>query len=319
MKGPGAAGRAQRVTSLVRLAQPLQSGEDLLGLFLVALADDLGGVRLHGSVREIALEDVRADGARLPVLVNSVLERDADGAPLAIRTAVFDATERRRYEQELVRAKERAEASEANARLLAATLQRTLIPPEAPRIEGLDVAAAYRPAGDGSEVGGDFYDVFQIGVDDWAIVVGDVCGKGAEAAVTNSDPGRPLLLLNDVLLRRENSLFCTASGRPRSRVEGTPSRCSFEMAQLARSDDREPWWVSWHHRTSMRSSLPWPWATCWCSTRTASPRAGRAIASSSEAGASSRWSAGRATPSQRSPPFSARRSISSRGSLRTTS
>jgi sigma-B regulation protein RsbU (phosphoserine phosphatase) len=182
-------------------------------------------LRLHGSVREIALDIVRADGTRLPVLVNSVLERDAAGAPLIVRTAVFDASERRHYEQELVRAKERAEASETHARLLAATLQQTLIPPEAPQIDGLDVAATYRPARDGAEVGGDFYDIFQIGVDDWALVVGDVCGKGPEAAVvtavarhtlraaaiTNPDPGRSLLLLNEVLLRRKDGRFCTVA------------------------------------------------------------------------------------------------------------
>ena len=43
---------------------------------------------------------------------------------------------------------------------------------------GLDVAAAYRPAGAGDEVGGDFYDVFEIGPDDWVVVVGDVLRQG---------------------------------------------------------------------------------------------------------------------------------------------
>ena len=72
-------------------------------------------LRMHGTAREIALDIVRADGDRLPVLVNAVLERDVDGAPVVVRTAVFDATDRRRYEQELLLAKERAEASEARA------------------------------------------------------------------------------------------------------------------------------------------------------------------------------------------------------------
>ena len=71
-------------------------------------------------------------------------------------------------------------------RLLARTLQQTLIPPALPHDPGLDVAAVYRPAGDGDEIGGDFYDVFQIGVDDWVVAVGDVQGKGVDAAVVTA-------------------------------------------------------------------------------------------------------------------------------------
>jgi serine phosphatase RsbU (regulator of sigma subunit)/GAF domain-containing protein/anti-sigma regulatory factor (Ser/Thr protein kinase) len=65
---------------------------------------------------------------------------------------------------------------------LARTLQQSLLPPALPSIPGLDVAARYHPAGEGAEVGGDFYDVFQTGRQTWALVMGDVCGKGAEAA-----------------------------------------------------------------------------------------------------------------------------------------
>jgi sigma-B regulation protein RsbU (phosphoserine phosphatase) len=53
-------------------------------------------------------------------------------------------------------------------------------------VPGLDVGGAYRPAGDGSEVGGDFYDVFRTSAETWGIVLGDVCGKGASAAVVTS-------------------------------------------------------------------------------------------------------------------------------------
>src|SRR4051812_1145092 len=81
------------------------------------------------------------------------------------------------------RAGGRAEASEAKGRVLAETLQRSLLPPAVPAVPGLDVAGVYRPAGQGDEVGGDFYDVFEARSGDWAIVVGDVRGKGAEAAV----------------------------------------------------------------------------------------------------------------------------------------
>ena len=63
----------------------------------------------------------------------------------------------------------------------ARTLQSSLLPPGLPTIEGLELAARYRAAGEGNEVGGDFYDVFAWD-DAWAVVIGDVCGKGPEAA-----------------------------------------------------------------------------------------------------------------------------------------
>jgi serine/threonine-protein kinase RsbW len=68
-------------------------------------------LRMQGAVREIALEVVRADGRRLPVLVNSDVKRDAAGEPLLIRTTVFDATDRREYERELLLARDRERAA----------------------------------------------------------------------------------------------------------------------------------------------------------------------------------------------------------------
>lgn len=61
-------------------------------------------------------------------------------------------------------------------------LQRSLLPPQLPVIPGLDIAAGYQAAGEGNEVGGDFYDVFPVGPDRWRFAIGDVCGKGMEAA-----------------------------------------------------------------------------------------------------------------------------------------
>jgi sigma-B regulation protein RsbU (phosphoserine phosphatase) len=180
-------------------------------------------LQMHGTAREIALDVVCADGRRLPVLVNSVLERDPSGTPTVVRTAVFDATQRRAYERELLLTKQRAEESEVHARGLAQTLQQSFIPPTHPRIPGLQVAAAYRPAGDGTEIGGDFYDVFEIAPDDWCVVIGDVCGKGVgaalvaslarytvrAAAVRQSEPSAALATLNEVLLHHETERFCT--------------------------------------------------------------------------------------------------------------
>ena len=182
-------------------------------------------LQMQGAAHEIALELVCADGRRLPVLVNSVLERGPDGKPVVIRTAVFDATERRHYESELVAAKDRAEASEQRARQLARTLQQTLMPPSLPEIPGLELAVSFRPAGDGDLVGGDFYDVSQLAAGDWLISVGDVTGKGADAAVVTAlarhtihsaavrtrSPARILDNLNTILMRAETERFCTAT------------------------------------------------------------------------------------------------------------
>jgi phosphoserine phosphatase RsbU/P len=180
-------------------------------------------LRMQGTVREVAFDIVRADGTRLPVLVNAALEWDADGSPRVVRVAVFDATHRREYERELLRAKQRAERSESRAQALARTLQSTLIPPSPPLVPGLDVSAVYRPAGDGREVGGDFYDIFQISAGHWVVALGDVCGKGVEAAVVTAlvrhtiralsvqqeQPSAVLRVLNDVLLAQGGDRFCT--------------------------------------------------------------------------------------------------------------
>lgn len=180
-------------------------------------------LRLQGSVRELAMEVVRTDGRRIPVLVNANLEVADDGEPRVIRIALFDATERREYERELLRAKQRAEESERQSRELANTLQQTLLPPSEPGIPGLDVAAAFRPASLGIDIGGDFYDVFQVGEDDWVAVIGDICGKGVQAAILTAlvrhtlravvvglhAPSQALSALNEVLRRHDTDRFCT--------------------------------------------------------------------------------------------------------------
>ncbi|MDQ3640981.1 MAG: SpoIIE family protein phosphatase, partial [Actinomycetota bacterium] len=181
-------------------------------------------LRMQGKVREIAVQLVCQSGRRLPVLVNSVLTRDAAGAPRLIRTAIFDATERRAYEEELLSARRRAEESEARATALASTLQASFLPPSVVSPPWLDIGGAYRPAGDGSEVGGDFYDVFETGRGTWAIALGDVCGKGVTAAVVTAlarytvraealrtpYPSAVLAGLHDALLRYHPEHFCTA-------------------------------------------------------------------------------------------------------------
>jgi serine phosphatase RsbU (regulator of sigma subunit) len=109
---------------------------------------------------------------------------------------------------------------------VAHTLQESLLPPHLPEIEGFDLAARYTAAGEGNEVGGDFYDVFAVGPREWGVVIGDVCGKGADAAALTAlvrytiralatrdrEPSEVLELVNDAILRqRSDNRFCTAA------------------------------------------------------------------------------------------------------------
>jgi len=125
----------------------------------------------------------------------------------------------------------RAAAAVDNARLyrerdhIAQTLQRSLLPPRLPEIPGFELAARYRPAGEAFAVGGDFYDAVPVR-EGWSIVVGDVCGKGPEAAALTAlarytlraghmvepEPARVLEMLNDALLHdRDDDRFLTVA------------------------------------------------------------------------------------------------------------
>jgi serine phosphatase RsbU (regulator of sigma subunit) len=110
-------------------------------------------------------------------------------------------------------------------RFIADTLQQSLLPPTPPDIPGYELALAYRPAGDGTQVGGDFYDVFKID-GSWLLVVGDVCGKGSEAAAVmamsryavrtaalrGTRPSDLLATLNESLVRNSpGGRFATAA------------------------------------------------------------------------------------------------------------
>ncbi|MDQ1518676.1 MAG: hypothetical protein QOE80_4506 [Actinomycetota bacterium] len=112
---------------------------------------------------------------------------------------------------------------------LARSLQASLLPPTLPDIPGLQLAARYAAGSAGLDVGGDFYDVFPIDTQRSVIVVGDVCGRGVDAATTASlvrhafrsaalgepSPATIVAHLNEVLLRNQDAgryepRFCTA-------------------------------------------------------------------------------------------------------------
>jgi len=108
---------------------------------------------------------------------------------------------------------------------VAQTLQASLLPAALPQIPGADVAAEYLAAGEGMDVGGDFYDVFALDDGAFALVIGDVLGKGAEAAAVTAlarytlravagrspSPAATLAALNDEMLRQSaDRRFVTA-------------------------------------------------------------------------------------------------------------
>jgi PAS domain S-box-containing protein len=109
---------------------------------------------------------------------------------------------------------------------VAQTLQESLRPPQLPTLPGAQLAARYQAGSSGMEVGGDFYDVFD-SEGEWAVVLGDVCGKGAAAAAITSmvryslralaiqrhQPAAILTWLNEALIRQaqDEERFCTVA------------------------------------------------------------------------------------------------------------
>jgi PAS domain S-box-containing protein len=204
------------------------------------------GVLRHGTAElypEIT-DEMLAAGAHDEehlAIIRSVGLRSAMLVPMQLRDRVLgvisfiSAESGRRFdEHDLALAEDlalRAAAAVENARLyetassIAATLQSSLLPPVLPEIPTMEIAAAYRPAGFGLEVGGDFYDVFSTAEDQWYAVVGDVCGKGAEAAavtalarytiraaaVRRRSPSAILRWLSDAMVQQadDSQRFCT--------------------------------------------------------------------------------------------------------------
>ena len=173
---------------------------------------------------------IRELGMRSVIIVPLV----ARGRTLGAITLIVDASDRRYDEQDLATAQglaDRAALAIDNARLhqaqieIAHTLQKELLPAQLPAIPGVDLAARYVAAGEGMEVGGDFYDVWRIDDDSFGVAIGDVSGKGAVAAgltalarhtvrvasLHEPTPSRVLRVLNDEVRRREPvRMFCTA-------------------------------------------------------------------------------------------------------------
>jgi serine phosphatase RsbU (regulator of sigma subunit)/ketosteroid isomerase-like protein len=127
--------------------------------------------------------------------------------------------------------------SERERAEIAETLQRGLLPPPLPHIPGWSVAATYRPAGAENQIGGDFYDAFRI-AGGWMVVIGDVTGRGAQAAAVTAharytlrtaaaltgDPVVALRTLNRELLSRRGTALCSVAAMAVSEDPHQPVR-----------------------------------------------------------------------------------------------
>ena len=212
---------------------------------------------------------------------------------------------------------------------VAEALQGSLLPTSLPEVPGLDLSAAYVPASEGLEVSGDFYDVFPV-QGGWAITVGDVCGKGQEAAAMtaaarhairviahwNPDPVDVLAKVNEVILAGDyEDRFVTAK---LAYLRWDGARVRVELASsghpgpaVVRADGRVdvlsggglPLGCS---RTPSRSGRPSNSArtTCSCSIPTGSPTRAAPTCSTSKTGWPTSWPVRPAGPRPRPPGWS---------------
>lgn len=187
-----------------------------------------------------AAERSRVDEGELREILEALHLTSVITVPLVSKRGVLGAVQfvsaesGRRYDEDDVALAEAAAGRIADAldnawltdrhRDTAGRLQRALLPPELPRIVGIEVAARYSPAGATYRVGGDFYDLFPVGPDSWAVVIGDVCGSGPDAAAVTAiarhtvraaarhdvSPSGVLDWTNDAVRHSGRGLFCTA-------------------------------------------------------------------------------------------------------------
>ena len=204
------------VPSVVRTRQPellAEINEEVLAQ--VELPEDalevVRALRLHSVITVPLIKWDRVVGAMQFVLSGPDRRYDRDDLTLAEAVAgrVASSLENHRLMEQ--------------QKVIAQTLQRSLLPVRLPDIPGIGRAVAYQAAGEGNEVGGDFYDVFEIDGGRFGVVIGDVCGKGPHAAALTSlmrhsvrasawrgdCPAEVLAHVNDAVRRTEPATFCT--------------------------------------------------------------------------------------------------------------
>jgi serine phosphatase RsbU (regulator of sigma subunit) len=244
---PGPESRLRRVASAHRDPKMFEHAERMRERYPVFVDDDdapVGhvmrtGVAQRFDLTEEQLSAIATDESHLEEL-RALAIRSAVVAPMSAGGSVVGALVlvnhigSRAFDDEdlavAVELAQRAALAIENARLaeertrVADALQRELLPPSLPRMPGWQVATMYEPAGEINQVGGDFYEVFPV-EGGWAVVLGDVSGKGAAAAaltaearhtirtagVLSDDPRRGFYLLDDNLRERDDAALCSAA------------------------------------------------------------------------------------------------------------
>jgi PAS domain S-box-containing protein len=214
------------------MARTLRELDPSAAIGVVATAIATGKSQVYPLLSDDDLVAAAQDEEHLRIM-RALNPRSVMVVPIKVRERVFGAINfirsaaARPYEHEDLELAEelarRAAIAIDNARVhaelreTARTLQESLLPLHLPTADGLELAARFRPAaGVGMQVGGDFYDIFETSPRRWAIAVGDVCGKGAEAAALTAltrytvraaamyeeDGSGVLRVLNEALLRQ---------------------------------------------------------------------------------------------------------------------
>ena len=244
----------QRAEALLAAAEPSDSEAGSLGRVLATGASEVTRTAPTGPWLELGLQitgqlcvPLTARGRTFGALtLVATADRPLDTRVITLaeelaRTAAASAETTRQYDQ-------RAQ--------LAHDLQAGLLLAGLPEVPGAQLAASYRPAGEGLDIGGDFYDVFALPGDWWGLVIGDVCGRGAYAATTTAlvrntaravapllpTPSAVAQAVNDALLVRPDNgesfvtLIYAELRRTRDGIAVSLVRAGHPPAAVVRSD-----------------------------------------------------------------------------------
>lgn len=193
---------------------------------------------LRTSMRSIGLGDAGSLGAgiRSTLATAAAVGGETVVLPLVARNRVIGMLTLGKpsddhFRQEILELAEdlsrRAALALDNARLysermaISQSLQRSLLPPGLPDVPNVEIEVIYRAAGEGNEVGGDFYDVFPIQDGAYGFAIGDVCGTGPEAAAVTGLARHALRLLaregfgGPAVLERLNAAILDEGARSR--------------------------------------------------------------------------------------------------------
>lgn len=183
------AGRLRRLEGIARLGLAAETIEGLLGDLLPLLQTLLGADRVEVEIDDGPRADTGEPGPSGSCEEAELAGRDRRLGALRIsarRPGAFDAAARELLSlaaDRIALAVERVQLFE-HEHAIALNLQRSVLPEKLPSLDGVELAAAYLPGATGTEVGGDWYDAFELPDGQIVLAIGDVIGKGVVAAAS---------------------------------------------------------------------------------------------------------------------------------------